>query len=939
MLFALVLLAGALRGDAGPSDQDERPSHLWETSWPSSSGEPSVTWEDNEMGGSFAASTPSSWDGPSSSSWAPSDTAFSSSNWSYTDWSVLMNEAWDEEVSWAIQLEYWREEEVGIAEDSVVEQLETVNSAIMPDQQHSVPDWLDKVRDRRVLRGGGNRRLGCLPDAVGSLASSTSVGAYNEPSSSSSSLSAPPTSSTRSSLTSATSSCSSWPGSSMLPCSSGSSSSASPCSSLQASSASPCQSLPASSSLPCSSELGYFKGATLASDPTSSSSLGAPNLSPASSSSSGTQMEGTPSATSAGEDLDGIIIRWGVPRPGRDRWHNKDGTLKKRSPVPVPTPVLTPVPEESNDAEEEFVEETTAPFRLLEARAVEDEHLVKAVTFYGKQFEGRAGRGPLTTWNQDNSTTAGEETANESSATSSTDADSSASVGFWRHGEWVNRPRTVEEQRRHIGGRGLRRSLKREARMETYFRGEWRPKWLRDFIEQKEKRSQGRNWPSEVEPGELNTEAAPSLSSDPDAAGRMGDGEDACADPSSSSSATATWTQSGSWEPGRKQVCGNWNWETSPSPSWTPGPSIANPWADLGWWEQEEWNSWWNWVGASSSNSTWSTWSPCSTSSTTSSTTTPSFPPNHGLGPDVFPAHPLVEQTMALTNSEIATLQEAAVPQNTVHRLESMMQMLDQHQLEGRGPEARWALGCLLRRADEGAQALDSVIHVLNRRLLPRGYVPVRRVPSSETVRWHIYNWARGYSECLEFIVARHLATGLIPDNHTIPTEAPQLRPSSPPSVVASEAAASTPREAVSITEAASSPRCPSSGSGSEEQASHSLDSSRAVDSNGVVVSVETASPSDLPRGPPVPRPVNEPPGEHAVAEHTEGAEATSALPVASSECPHSWSRALNGELLGIWAEVEDGGNAAASCSLLANPGSLFYLNVIVVLRILTRVV
>ena len=31
MLFALVLLAGALRVEAGPSDQDERPSHLWET--------------------------------------------------------------------------------------------------------------------------------------------------------------------------------------------------------------------------------------------------------------------------------------------------------------------------------------------------------------------------------------------------------------------------------------------------------------------------------------------------------------------------------------------------------------------------------------------------------------------------------------------------------------------------------------------------------------------------------------------------------------------------------------------------------------------------------------------------------------------------------------------------------------------------------------------
>ena len=257
-------------------------------------------------------------------------------------------------VSWAIQLEYWREEEAGTAEDNVVEQLETVNSATMPDQQHSVPDWLDKVRDRRVLRGGGSRRLGFLPDAVSSLASSMSSGDLQ-----------------RALLQffllvgsayfvykvfvdfgDFVQLFMAWLlyvalflrivlfGITLFLF----------CRLLRLLPVSRCRFLRL---CPVPSELGYSNGATLVSVP-ASSALGAPNSSPASSSSSGTQMEGTPPTTSAGEDLDGIIVRWGVPRPGRDRWHNKDGTLKKRSPVPVPTPVLMPVPEESNDAEEDF---------------------------------------------------------------------------------------------------------------------------------------------------------------------------------------------------------------------------------------------------------------------------------------------------------------------------------------------------------------------------------------------------------------------------------------------------------------------------------------------------------------------------------------------------------------------------------------------------------
>ena len=177
---------------------------------------------------------------------------------------------------------------------------------------------------------------------------------------------------------------------------------------------------------------------------------------------------------------------------------------------------------------------------------------------------------------------------------------------------------------------------------------------------------------------------------------------------------------------------------------------------------------------------------------------------------------------------------EAAVPQNTIHRLEAMMEMLDRHQQEGRGPEARWALGCFLRRVDEGVQALDSIIRILARRLVPRGYMPVRRVPSSETLRWQVFSWARGYRDCFEFVIGRHMQTGLMPDDNEIPTEAPRLSSPSPRSVVASEAQASTPREAVSITEAASSPPAASSGDSVEDQVSgESLDSEWVKDESG----------------------------------------------------------------------------------------------------------
>lgn len=231
------------------------------------------------------------------------------------------------------------------------------------------------------------------------------------------------------------------------------------------------------------------------------------------------------------------------------------------------------------------------------------------------------------------------------------------------------------------------------------------------------------------------------------------------------------------------------------------------------------------------------------------------------------------------------------------------MEMMDRHQHQGVGPESRWALGCLLRRADEGVAALDMVVRVLARRLMPRGYMPIRRVPGTESGRWQMYSWARGYRDVMEYVIERHLQTGFLPVDQEIPTEAPPMRSASPQSVVASEARGSTPREAVSITEEATSTVRASSGSSRQETTSpQSLDSSWALNSNGDLTHVEPASPSEQPRGPPEPRPVTDPaePGDVAapetaeVADHGvhEGTPGTSGL-----------DRALRGELLGIWAE------------------------------------
>eukprot|EP00439_Symbiodinium_sp_Y106_P020438 s1847_g2.t1 len=161
--------------------------------------------------------------------------------------------------------------------------------------------------------------------------------------------------------------------------------------------------------------------------------------------------------------------------------------------------------------------------------------------------------------------------------------------------------------------------------------------------------------------------------------------------------------------------------------------------------------------------------------STSSTTTTTSYLPNHGLFPEV--SEPVAGEfdtvwMMQLTNSERALLQESGVPTATVSRMETVLETMDRQQAEGRGAEGRWALGCFLHRATDGLEALDRIVGVLQRRLLPRGYVPIRRVPHNEQLRWSLLQWGRNQRDILQGTLDRHLDVGLIPaDSELAPGE------------------------------------------------------------------------------------------------------------------------------------------------------------------------
>ena len=119
---------------------------------------------------------------------------------------------------------------------------------------------------------------------------------------------------------------------------------------------------------------------------------------------------------------------------------------------------------------------------------------------------------------------------------------------------------------------------------------------------------------------------------------------------------------------------------------------------------------------------------------------------------------------MALTNGERATLEEYGVARRFIQQVEDLLRSLDEQEAMGSGPESRWALERLEQRASEGADANQAILQVLRRRLVPRGLLPVTRVPRDEPRRWSMFNWMRqnGARLILESY-EQHLRTPLQP--------------------------------------------------------------------------------------------------------------------------------------------------------------------------------
>ena len=132
------------------------------------------------------------------------------------------------------------------------------------------------------------------------------------------------------------------------------------------------------------------------------------------------------------------------------------------------------------------------------------------------------------------------------------------------------------------------------------------------------------------------------------------------------------------------------------------------------------------------------------TSSTTASVVEDGVP-GHGLYPIVHEA--VGEQGdevffMQLTPAERTRLAEDGVPTSIIDRLEAYFESLQRQQDMERGPEGRWALGRVHQRLQDGMEAMDTLFEIVGRRLVPRGFWPIQRLPSSTAVRTSMYQWA-----------------------------------------------------------------------------------------------------------------------------------------------------------------------------------------------------
>ena len=174
----------------------------------------------------------------------------------------------------------------------------------------------------------------------------------------------------------------------------------------------------------------------------------------------------------------GITQRWGVARPGVDRWHYPDGTVRCRLRER----------QAAEQQQQQEARESRAAFELTGVEQHADGPALKATTFYGEQFQIWASMSSASPLNEEESTTAGESCLADSEEGWASSSSSSAPepAGFYRHGIWQQRPRTPSELRSHQGGNGAKRQQRRADRMAAYFAGNWKPAWLVNYVKERE---------------------------------------------------------------------------------------------------------------------------------------------------------------------------------------------------------------------------------------------------------------------------------------------------------------------------------------------------------------------------------------------------------------------------------------------------------------------
>ena len=208
-------------------------------------------------------------------------------------------------------------------------------------------------------------------------------------------------------------------------------------------------------------------------------------------------------------------------------------------------------------------------------------------------------------------------------------------------------------------------------------------------------------------------------------------------------------------------------------------------------------------------------------------------------------------------------LQENGVQTLVVDRVDALLMQMDDLAATELGPEARWGLARLVRRADEGMVALQCILDVLLRRLRPRGTWPVVRTPYREIDQLRHFHRARNYGSIFEETLTHHL---------NVPLQPREDGPNMEPDTVGVDAGPPVEEDEADMGAASSS-------SSSQQAADRERSRSR---------SVRRTADADAAAG--VDRPEQhggQQPGVHTVF-------------------PPSMQRALDGELMGVWREPEE---------------------------------